>query len=65
MTNFRKDSAVCGIINILHTRHKPMLPVLVPLVVGTQEDRAIGDTVEIVIGAVLDVDQSVCIIGPP
>lgn len=42
-----------------------MLPALIPLVVGTQEDRAIGNTVEIVIGAVLDIDQSVCIIGTP
>lgn len=64
-TNFRKDGAVCSIIYILHTRHKPMLPALIPLVVGTQEDRTIGNTVEIVIGAVLDVDQSVCIIGSP
>jgi hypothetical protein len=44
-TNFRKDGAVCSIIYILHTRHKPMLPALIPLVVGTQEDRAIGNTI--------------------
>lgn len=65
LTNFGKDGAICSVINILHTCHEPMLSALIPLVVGTQEDRAVGNTIEIIVGAILDIDQPVCIIGSP